>query len=312
MGYNHAMTISRVVFCAAALAILAGGGCFRLSPNLSPTSGAQNQNDVAPLAILVLDGGHANVTRGDATESASDELELLPGDTIEVTDGTVRLVYPEAGASYLEAGSKVTVLPDGEGQGSVFAQIELVAGGIWTRFERLLGPDEKFSVSGNGVVATVRGTAFGVELVNGSADVQVAESNVDVTVLEARKDLSLAAKAIRLSPGQGLRIGAESLKKLEVAGAKRLVRTLGATEKAKKGFKFAVQKLPMELLKKRLTRVRLDRPLFIPVQYRDRIDPSVLERLLKFSTSNIVPSFTAPTRLVSPAEIAPSTTPSTR
>lgn len=291
--------------------MLVGGGCFRLSPTLTRSSGsAGDVADIAPLAILVLNGGHANVTRGDVSEPAPDELELLPGDTVDVTDGTVKLVYPEAGASFLEAGSSVTLLPDGQGDGSVFAQIELVAGGIWTRFERLLGPDERFSVSGNGVVATVRGTAFGVELANGSADVQVAESNVDVTVLEARKDAALAAKAIRLNPGQGLRIGAESLKRLEVAGAKRLIRTLGSTEKAKNGFKFAVQKLPIDLLKKRLTRIRIDRAPVIPERFRDRIDPGVLERLLKFSTSNIVPSFTAPTRLVSPAEIAPSTTPS--
>jgi hypothetical protein len=233
----------------------------------------------------------------------------MPGDTITATSGTVKIVYTDAGASDLEQGTTVTVLPDGEGQGTVFAQIELVAGGIWTRFERLLGSDERFSVTGNNVVATVRGTAFGMELVDGEADVQVAENIVDVRPFQSRTDLAKTTTTVQVSHGEGLRIAAENLVKLDVAVVKKLVRTLGNTERKRAGFTFMSSKLSKELLKKKAS-VKWDLLPNIPEKFRERIDPALLERILKLRALQANPAFVAPFRPILPSDVAPALTPS--
>ena len=66
-------------------------------------------------------------------------------------------------------------MPDGEAGTGLGAKIILEAGKVWTRLERLLGRDETFSVESSDVVATVRGTAFGVSLIDGDVDVTVAD-----------------------------------------------------------------------------------------------------------------------------------------
>jgi len=297
----------------AAAVVMVGAGCFRLEPRVAKApeqpAAEQTAGNVAPIAVIALNGGAGTVMRADQTESLLDGLEVMPGDAITATSGTVRIVYTGAGASELEQGTTVTVLPDGKGNGSVFVQIELAAGSIWTRFERLLGSDERFSVTGNNVVATVRGTAFGMELVDTEADVQVAENVVDIRPFRTGVDLTKIAATVMVSHGEGLRIGAERLMKLDVAAAKKLVRTLGNAERKRAGFAFMSSKLSDALLKKRAS-VRWDLLPNIPEKFRDRIDPALLERILKIRALQANPAFVAPFRPILPSDRAPALTPS--
>ncbi|MFA5935706.1 MAG: FecR domain-containing protein [Patescibacteria group bacterium] len=280
---------------------LLGSGCAQITPRLVQTP--SNEQAVGSMGVLALNGGAATVTRGDKTLNAPTEVELLPGDTVRVTEGTVTIAYPGAGASYLGEGTEITLLPDGEGQGSVFAQIELAAGSIWTRFERLLGPDEKFSVSGNGVVATVRGTAFAMEIVDGQADVQVAESEVEVGVLAARKDAALAKKALLLKSGEGFTVGVQAMMRLESAGMKRLVRKLNEKEKTRKEYKKMSTTVPDDLMKMK-AKTKMEGKAVIPERFRDRVDAAMMERFIE---AGII-EFGAPTYAPTKANIAPTTT----
>ncbi|MFH1078001.1 MAG: hypothetical protein V1745_01810 [Patescibacteria group bacterium] len=314
--------ITSAVMLAAAV-LLIGAGCFRLSPrvvqtNPEPPQVAEEEPiKIAPMAVVSLDSASAGtITRGDQTHDLVDGLEILPGDTVESVSGTVMLVYPDfpasrqgAGASTLAPGTTITLLPDGEGEGSVFAHIELTVGSIWTRFERLLGTDERFSVNSNNVVATVRGTAFGIASVDGEADIQVADSKVEVSLLDARKDATLAAKSVVLTVGQGLRIGADVLKGDDVFAVKKLVRALSSREQARAEYRFVATPLSATLLAKQAS-VRLDLLPDIPERLRDRIDPVMLQRILKLRASGAAPTFIAPFRQILPSDQAPTLTPS--
>lgn len=268
-----------------------GAGCARGTVEPPTVASSSTQETIAPLAILQLDVGAATVTRGDETDSAPDGLELMPGDTVRVTSGTVALVYPEAGMSRLESGTVLTLLPDGQGEGSVFTQIELSAGSIWTRLERLLGKDEKFSVSSNGVVATVRGTAFGVSAVDGEAEVDVAESGVDVNMIEARRDLRLASQGMRVGAGEKVRVAASTLGKLDAKAKKLLVRKISDQEKKAEGFVFAMKKIDEKMLRGPASRVRMKHAMEIPDALKDRLDPKMLEQILRMNTT---PEFISP------------------
>ena len=100
-----------------------------------------------------------------------------------------------------------------------------------------------------------------------------------------------------------------NLVKLDVAVVKKLVRALGNTERKRAGFTFMSTKLSKDLLTKKAS-VRWDLLPVIPATFRDRIDPAVLDRILKLSASQANPTFVAPFRPILPSDVAPALTPS--
>lgn len=311
------MTFRRLAIPLLILPLL-GGGCFRIGPRIakspqpSPiatqTTSTTTNSDTPVLAYVALNGGSATVTRGSSSLPVEDGLELLQGDALEVTAGTVSLVYPDSGVSELQTGTKIEIIPDdGEGETGVFTQIRLIAGDVWTRFERVFGPTERFSVAGNGVVATVRGTAFGMSVVGTDVDVQVADHEVLVTAEEEESAATStqSANIIALSAGQGLRATAKVLTQLDATRVKALVRKLTITERGTKGFQFGSKRLLQERMKRPLRPVRLPiRPVVKP-ELEARIQ--ILRR--RAMLQKLYPQFAAPLR--APIDfIVPTTTPS--
>ena len=138
------MTTRRILLPLFLLAF-AGAGCFQVGPRIVKAPIEKSQQSVVSsqqaatstestaLAYVRLDGGAATITRGSTDIPAQDGTELDKGDTVTVTQGSIHLVYPDAGVSELANGTKMTIIPDdGEGETGVFAQIRLQAGSIWT------------------------------------------------------------------------------------------------------------------------------------------------------------------------------------
>jgi FecR protein len=191
------------IFLVLALITSLGGGCFGLlddDPNGSTVNSRKiTQAEVetykkvqkqVPKGIAYLEvtpGASVIVTRGSEETYGKTGMALYAGDQLEVAFVEVTLIYPDSGASLLSPDTKVTILPDGDlktGQG-IGALIILEAGKIFTRFERVFRMGEKFSVQADNVVATVRGTAFGVKKQNDKVGIQVAESNVTISTRDA-------------------------------------------------------------------------------------------------------------------------------
>jgi len=259
--FRYTLPLFLVAFLGAGCAIFPR--VVRVPPAPNEPAVAQSPQpapeEVNSIAYLKLNGGAASVTRGNSTAAGADDVELESGDRVQVTSGTVSLIYPNAGETQLDTGSNVTIVSDGSGTGSVFAELQVASGEVWTRFERLLGTDEHFSVQANGVVATVRGTGFGV-LVDGDAvDVQVAEHSVDVTSAddESAATQSQQVNAIHLTEGQGFRITRTQLHALGIVHAKGDVRTLTTLERSRKEFKFGSLTIPRERLVRPANPVRL-------------------------------------------------------
>lgn len=295
------------VVAAIALVAVLGAGCVRPEPRLTDSSRAQEaQVRVVPVGVLVLEANErATITRGGESTDAQDGTELLPGDTLKVVAGTATIVYPDAGASSLDQGTEVTLLPDGSGEGSIFTQIELASGAIWTRFERLLGNDERFSVNGNGVVATVRGTAFGMQLAGEAADVQVVDHNVEVGPLEARTNPALASHTVMLTTGQSMMMNANDMRTMDAKAMKKMVHAMTQAQKKARGYAFVSKELKKELLKRRAT-VKLKGKAVIPEKFKARIAPNLLDAMELMREDG----FVAPDRMVAPEEAAPTSTPS--
>ncbi|GEM_PF-1447612 len=280
------MKTSFLLITSVAALAMVGAGCVRRAPTVTtnaPSPTVQTESIVT--AFVKLNDGRANVTRDGQTVAAQDDAGLFAGDRVKVTNGTVSLIYPDAGETQLENGSDVTILSEDQPSKRLFAELQLTAGRAWTRFERLLGKDEQFSVIANGVVATVRGTAFGVAILGEDVDVQVAENTVEVSQEVA--NVSQAAETITVAAQEGV----------SVRGKKFVKRSLSDVERASEGFRFASRTIAPE---------RLRRP----------VEPRQL-----FLTNPSVPSnFVAPARNVQPSGVIPSNvapsvqgpTPSTR
>jgi len=294
--------VFRIIPFAALLFVGAGCALFPHIVRVPPASNSQETalnsvDQTKPIAYLQLNGGAATVTRGSETVQAQEDTELIAGDRIQVSSGDVMLVYPDAGESDLSAGADVVLTSDGPGTGDVFTELRVVAGDVWTRFERLLGSNEHFSVEANGVVATVRGTAFGMSVQGEDVDVQVADHFVDVTA-EQDENVATAPQAIptmHLTNGQGFHVSKSQLKQYGMAKMAFAVRQLDKKDKQKKGFVFGTTKISSGKMKKPLKPVKLDiAPAALPPDIQQRMQLLHDRLMIQMQTQGFVAPTAAP------------------
>lgn len=283
-----------------ALAALIGAGCVRVGPRIvkapEPSPAAQAPGAQA-FAYLKLNGGSATVQRGDQKAAGKDNAELSSGDRVKVSSGAVSIMYPNSGETRLDAGADVTIVSDPVSRGLI-AELRLTAGRAWTRIERLLGADEQFTVAANGVVATVRGTAFGVAVKGDGADVQVADHTVDVV-----KEIADAApKSVTVAAGEGVTLSSEQITRLDADKLLALKRKLTDAEMNAVGFRFALTPLSAERLARPANAVQL-------FQAQPSLTPALEQRLgaLRLMVTMRVQQsgFVAPTRAITNPETAP-------
>ncbi|MFA5185681.1 MAG: FecR domain-containing protein [Patescibacteria group bacterium] len=309
----------RVLVLLALLPAL-GAGCFQVGPRVvqGPQTTEQKQvakvddkkdDNKAPtfedqyesvtssdaLAYLELKGGKAKVSRAGLTVDAADGMEIESGDRLKVDSGTAYLVYPGSGKAQLETGTDLVFLA--YDNGGLFVDLKMAAGRVWTRFERLLGANEQYEVTANGVVATVRGTAFGVSLDADGVDVQVADHYVAVM----NETSPAAAAPVKLSAGEGLKIVTKGVLLKDIKILSTAIRRLSATEQLDAGFKFGSLRIPMESLVKPINVLRLRVPASVPFDLQP-IREQMLQRASTLESSGI---FVAPTRVPTTSETAP-------
>jgi hypothetical protein len=168
-----------------ALLILIGVGLvFGIGYFVSRTLTEQSQRTDAESAVAVLrvERGSAIITTAGIPQNVAseNETEVLTGDEIVVSDdGRAAIVWDKYGRTLLDAGTRLRVTEAERSSGnSLRARLLLDIGRTWTRLERLLDLDSEVSVGASNVVATVRGTSFGVERLGNDVGVKVTESSV--------------------------------------------------------------------------------------------------------------------------------------
>ncbi len=150
--------------------------------------------------------GEVYLTHADIRDAIDADTDLAAGDVVETgADGSAAILWPGYGRTLLDHGSQVTVTEGSEESGGTIlnAKLNLGFGRIWTRLERLLGRDSGFEVRASNVVATVRGTSFGVTRpkIGGLIKIQVVESNVGIKKMKSADSDEIAVPEVLLAAG---------------------------------------------------------------------------------------------------------------
>lgn len=138
-----------------------------------------------PIATLGNATGTVTILRDGETLALSPFMALMTNDQIKTgADGKAEIAWTGYGRTIIAENSSLTIVTANQGENSdgLVTRLKLESGRIWTRLEQLLSNGSSFEVKASNVVATVRGTSFGVDLTQqGRVELRVAESNVDVS-----------------------------------------------------------------------------------------------------------------------------------
>ncbi len=133
--------------------------------------------EVVHAPVEIQHGGTSDWTPVDVS------TEVQNGDHIRTgADGAATIRWGDRGVSRLDPQSELTVdaAPDPTGATHAILKLDVTGGRAWTRLLKLLDVTSDAEVRTGTVVATVRGTAFGVAKTDTGAEVSVTESVVGV------------------------------------------------------------------------------------------------------------------------------------
>jgi hypothetical protein len=146
--------------------------------------GARASQDIPVIRLEAVQGTVEIKRVGESQFAAANgALEVHPDDEIRTgADGKVAIRWGDRGETRLDANTDLTIVaaPADDATTQAKVELELSSGRVWSRVLKLLDVDSGFDVKTDAVVATVRGTAFGVAKVDADSQLAVTESVVDV------------------------------------------------------------------------------------------------------------------------------------
>ncbi len=182
-------------------AALIGGGIYFVNKVISQ----QGTTAEVPVAVLRVEQGKATISSGGAPQEVTTETQVNQGDEIVVSDdGRAALYWDGYGRTLIDAGTKlrVTEASRPDGKKSIKANFLIDIGRTWTRIEQVLDVGSEVSGATGDVVATVRGTSFGVERVGNASAIRVKSSKVKATRVGSEEGL-LVEEGFKLEVPRG-------------------------------------------------------------------------------------------------------------
>lgn len=208
------MQRTTLLVMAATVILIAGGVFFML-----------RRGSVLPAAEAKLSKPWIEVIRPGAAQITADEKgivrKLATGDELEpgtavATDhtGLANVYFPDGSVARLDVSTRLVVAA-----GSYDVQTErlsvrlnLLRGRVWSKVVSLATPDSLWQVETTNAVATVRGTAFGVEYVqDGKSSIIGAEDEVRVAPIDPKTKTVIAAAEVTITPDKFLEVRSEDL-----------------------------------------------------------------------------------------------------
>lgn len=144
-----------------------------------------------PGVILEIDEGGVEIwpADGDTWQRAKDGQTLNAGDRIRTLDGSsVGIIFFDNSVMRLDENTEIVISElavDPENFLDQNVGIEVVVGRAWSRIMNLLDLDSSYEVTTSSVVATVRGTAFTINVSErGETEIDVTENQVELIMYQ--------------------------------------------------------------------------------------------------------------------------------
>jgi hypothetical protein len=146
-----------------------------------------------PMATLVIDSGNVQVKTADVWQDASNGMTLKQGYGIRTLENSAAKIIILNSVMRLDANTEIVL----DNLNSQSVSISQLTGRTWSKILKISGLSS-YEVSTPDAIATVRGTAFSIDLGNGTR-IAVGEGNVSVQIngteileiLEANKEATI-------------------------------------------------------------------------------------------------------------------------
>lgn len=148
-----------------------------------------------------------------------DELKI--GNSVEAKNsGLANIHFPDGSMTQINSGTKILVdsVNFEKESGQIAVKLRLLFGRAWFRIMTLATPDSLWEVKTTNAVATVRGTAFGVEYVGGKSRVIGSEDKVAVNPIDPATKEVIKGVALVVSSDKFVEIKNEDVERLKAVG----------------------------------------------------------------------------------------------
>ncbi len=144
--------------------------------------GGASQEPQAVTRLAVAKGDVYVIRKDGNEEKVTGGTELAVGDSVRTGDRASASIVADGRADVRLDGNTTVVLEKNEYPWSLglVVKIKLQSGRIWSRVLKLLDMDQSFEAQSNDMVATVRGTAFGLQNDNGKNRLVVRRGGIAV------------------------------------------------------------------------------------------------------------------------------------
>lgn len=142
-----------------------------------------------------------------ATKELKTGDEVSQGDKIKTDENGVASIYfPDGSVARLDTSTEITIDAANYDQSdkSLVVKIFVSIGKVWSKIVDLATPNSSWQVESSNAVATVRGTAFGVQVVDGSTEIIGSENNVSVQVKDSQNNI--LADTVVVGPEKYLKV----------------------------------------------------------------------------------------------------------
>ena len=160
--------------------------------------------------------------------------ELSTGAMIETSkEGFINLYFSDSSVLRVSGNTKF-ILENSyfdSSSGKLNVKVNLLLGRVWSKILSLATPDSSWEVETSNAVATVRGTAFGMEYASGKSSVIGSENKIEVAVLDPSTKKAIKDAIVVIEPDKQVDINNEDVEKIK-AGEKLLeIRAVSAETK---------------------------------------------------------------------------------
>lgn len=178
--YHHPMNKSRILALSggilAILLLVIGGTWFWSVGSVAA--------EKLPAIRVQVTKGTVEYKTGDVWSVVDDVQEIQAGDTVKTgADSEAQILWGDQGVTRLDQSTELVIEDapvDGSGAESSVIRLKLNAGRVWNRMLKLLDVESAMEVHTSDVVATVRGTSYGIIKQPTCTEAAVTESVVGV------------------------------------------------------------------------------------------------------------------------------------